>query len=45
MKIYKCTDLKICGLKHDLHNYFIKAKIAAKIDNGKKLKMPLLMHL
>lgn len=38
MKIYKCTDLKACGLKHDLHNYFIKAKIAAKTANGKEIK-------
>lgn len=38
MKIYKCLDLDACGLKHDLHNYFIKVKIAAKIDNGKEIK-------
>lgn len=38
MKIYKCTDLKACGLKHALHNYFIKAKIAAKTANGKEIK-------
>ena len=38
MKIYKCTDLEACGLKHDIHNYFIKAKIATKIDSGKEIK-------